>query len=168
VRICANSLIRNFSLPSPRSDVSQSSRLSIIKKIQRHLLGNSPRATRSPGKKRAQELPTTLSRTEAFKETRQQSTKKRLQELQSQITKLLPSTERLAESDTQFDPIANFDSWNPLKKLVISNKETWNACGECGEFVIASLSSQSLSYLALPLASDTLICFPSSTTAAYV
>jgi hypothetical protein len=109
-----------------------------------------------------------LSRTEAFKETRQQSTKKRLQELQSQITKLLPSTERLAESDTQFDPIANFDSWNPLKKLVISNKETWNACGECGEFVIASLSSQSLSYLALPLASDTLICFPSSTTAAYV
>lgn len=88
-----------------------------------------------------QAAPVTLSKTDAFRESRKLAGVKRAQDMKSQLAKLLPSVERLADSETQFDPIANFDSWNPLKKLVISNKETWSACGECGEYALTSNSA---------------------------
>lgn len=114
--------------------MSQKSRLSIIRRIQRHLLGDPHSASGSSAVRRTQEFPTTLTRTEDFLAKRHELREKRSEDMKNQITKLLPAVERLSDSDTQFDPIANFGSWNPLKKLVISNKETWNACGECGEY----------------------------------
>jgi hypothetical protein len=102
--------------------------VSVIRAIQSKIMGKKLQA---PKEIKSQLNPITRSLTSQFTAERASYMERCNVALQKQIEKIRPTVVELGEHGTQ-DPISTFEDWNPLSKLVLSNKDTWSSCSQCG------------------------------------